>query len=844
MITTSNRQTVSRIARKSIKANRMRSLMIVCAVVLTTLLLTSVFTLGLSINKSMELASMKTAGSDYHGSFKYLNQDEIAKLIQHPSIKEYSRATLVGEVSSGPFKSNRVEINYVDENVPSHSFIHFTEGGLPSGENEIAMNTWELDLLGVPHKLGTTVSLDIDIDGSTGDKVISQDFVLSGYFEADQYVAMSGLAFVSEQFVKENIANIDTEQSKANGSYTNTTRLDVMFNNSLDIEGKIQKVLSDTGLDVSYGVNWAYSSVSLFEDWTNILPYVVLILIIMLSGYLLIYNIFHISVVRDIKFYGLLKTIGTTPRQLKRIISIQANWLYIVGLPIGLAAGYGVGCWLAPMMSSFSGMEMETTYSFNPLIFIGAALFSYLTVRIAASKPGRTASRISPVEAVKYAGISGSNSSKKIKRSLGGAKLSRMSMGNLLRNKKKLFLMLASLSLSIILFSIIYTVISSFDVNKYLNTFISGDLVIKEESFAGGGSSTIDQYMLTEKVTGILGKIDGVESLDKVYYQWDGLPMDDTVRSVLEPLGAAAEPHPAIAETLESGVIRIQLHGIEGGWYDVLKQNEIMEGTFDREKFDSGDYVMLTEAIVDEDVTTSYYHPGDKIKLGGTGKSYEVMAVLKQDAFYAAGAQRFSAFGFNVYLPANEMKSAFADAQILSVTLHVNPAKLDEVDRTVRAVAEDTKGLTVKSREDYKQELAGYMNIFRTVGYSLSFIIGLIGVLNYINTVITGVVSRRNEFATLESIGMTKKQMKRMLVYEGFYSILLTAVIVGTLGMLLTYEIAKTLADNLAWTVFRMNVWPIVGVIFILFGIAYVVTIIAYRMLSKATIVERLREAE
>ncbi|GGH31918.1 ABC transporter permease [Paenibacillus segetis] len=844
MITTSNRQTVSRIAKKSIKANRMRSLMIVCAVVLTTLLLTSVFTLALSINKSMESASMKTSGSDYHGSFKYLNQDEVHKLIQHPSIKEYSRATVVGDVSSGAFKSNRIEINYVDENYPEHSFIHFTEGGLPSGENEIAMNTWELDLLGAPHKLGTTVSLDIDIDGSTGDKVISQDFVLSGYFEADQYVAMSGLAFVSEAFVKQNIADIDPAQSKANGSYTNTTRLEVMFNNSLDIEGKIQKVLSDTGLDVPYGVNWAYSSVSIFDDWTNIIPYVLLILIIMLSGYLLIYNIFHISVVRDIKFYGLMKTIGTTPKQLRKLISIQANWLYIVGLPIGLILGYGVGYWLTPMLAtSFSSIEMEASYSVNPIIFIGAALFSYLTVRIAASKPGRTASRISPVEAVKYAGISGSNSSKKIKRSLGGAKLSRMSMGNLLRNKKKLFLMLASLSLSIILFSIIYTVIASFDVNKYLNTFISGDFVVKEESFDRRGSSTTDEYMLSEEVADILRTIDGVESLDKVYFKFNTLPIDDTIAAVLEPLSAAPSPDPYISYILESGSIQQYIYGIDKGWYDVLKQSDILEGTFDRDKFESGDYIMVSQATLAEDEEASYYHPGDKIKLGDKGKSYEVMAVLKSEALIAAGTMSFSSGG-NVYFPAKELKSTFTESQILSVTLHTDPAKLDQVDRTVRAFADASKGLTVRSRDDYKQELAGFMNIFKTIGYGLSFIIGLIGVLNYINTVITGVVSRRNEFAILESIGMTKKQMKRMLVYEGFYSIMFSALIVGTLGMFLTYSIAKTISDNMAFTVFRMNVWPIVGVIVILFGIAYVVTIIAYRMLSKATIVERLREAE
>lgn len=128
----------------------------------------------------------------------------------------------------------------------------------------------------------------------------------------------------------------------------------------------------------------------------NIIPYAVVILITMLSGYLLIYNIFFISVVRDVKFYGLLKTIGTTPRQLKKIISIQARSLYLVALPFGLGLGYLLGLLILPMTSSFLNGSTDNVYSASPWIFIGAAAFSFMTVWIAASKPGRMASRTSP----------------------------------------------------------------------------------------------------------------------------------------------------------------------------------------------------------------------------------------------------------------------------------------------------------------------------------------------------------------------------------------------------------------------------------------------------------------
>lgn len=350
----------------------------------------------------MQRAQMQTTGSDYHGSFKYLNPAELEKLKNQPSIKEYGVFLKVGDISTSLFKNHRVEVLRIDENYAKHGFINFIAGGLPSQENEIVLNTWALDLLGAKHELGQTVKLDIDI----GEKVISQDFKLSGYYETDQNLAMSGLAFVSEAFTQKNISHIDPDISEATGSYVNTAGLGVMFNNSYNIEQKVQKILTDTGLDVPYGVNPAYTSVSLSDNLMNIIPYAVVILITMLSGYLLIYNIFFISVVRDVKFYGLLKTIGTTPRQLKKIISIQARSLYLVALPFGLGFGYLLGLLILPMASSFLNGSTDNVYSASPWIFIGAAAFSFMTVWIAASKPGRMASRTSPVEAVKFAGVS------------------------------------------------------------------------------------------------------------------------------------------------------------------------------------------------------------------------------------------------------------------------------------------------------------------------------------------------------------------------------------------------------------------------------------------------------
>ncbi|AIQ12073.1 ABC transporter permease [Paenibacillus durus] len=845
MISTNNRKAISHLAKKSLKANPARNLTIICAIILTTLLITAVFTMALSINKSMERERMQTTGGDYHGSFKYLNPAELEKLKIHPSIKEYAVSLQAGEISTPIFKNNRVEVLRIDENYVKHSFIHFIEGGLPVREDEIVLNTWELDLLGAKHQLGQVVKLDIDIGDN---KVISQNFKISGYYEADKNLAMSGLAFVSEAFTDKHISRINPELSMVKGSYVNTSQLLVLFNNSFDIEKKLKGILTDTGLDVEYGVNPAYTSVTLSENLINIVPYAVVILITMLSGYLLINNIFYISVVRDVKFYGLLKTIGTTPRQLKRIILIQARRLYLIALPFGLGAGYLLGRLVTPMVNSFSSSSANTSYSASPWIFAGAAAFSYITVWMASSKPGRMASRISPVEAVKFAGISNVRK-KKSKKSKHGAKLHNMALSNLFRSKKKLVLMLSSLSLSIVLFSTIYTVISSLDVNKYLGAFISGDFVVQNEVLVSiTGTRNGDPYKLSPEFCRKLGEINGVKSVDQVYYRREFTPLNNNIRAILKPLATSSNPDPSIPWTLKEGKIPIKLYGLDSGWYDLMNK-DVVEGLFDKQKFDSGNYVLITEAITpDGSNPATYYHPGDKISYHDLGKSYEVMAVLKQYALYAATTKGYPVNGYNAFLPASELQKELPQgsqpSMNVSATLHADPDKLDAVEQAARTLTDATNELTLKSREDYKAELGGFIRIFQTLGYGLSFVIALIGILNYVNTVLTGVISRRNEIAVLESIGMTKKQLKRMLIYEGLYNVFFTVLITSTLGLLLTYNISKSITDALAFMVFRMSWLPFILPVPVLLIIAYTVTLRAYKTLSRATIVERLREIE
>ena len=121
---------------------------------------------------------------------------------------------------------------------------------------------------------------------------------------------------------------------------------------------------------------------------------------------------------------------------------------------------------------------------------------------------------------------------------------------------------------------------------------------------------------------------------------------------------------------------------------------------------------------------------------------------------------------------------------------------------------------------------------------------GLVGVLNFFNAILTGITVRKREFAVLQSIGMTGKQLKTMLVYEGLLYALGAVVISLVLAVVLS-PLAFRAVGNLFWFfTYRFTISPIliVAPIFALLGI--LVPLAVYRSVAKSTIVERLREAE
>ncbi len=290
MVKVSNRKAVSNLALKSYKANRSRNSIAILAIILTTILFTTLFTIGTGMIESIEESSMRMAGGYAHGSFKYLSHEQYERLAKHPLIKEVGLSIYAGEAVNEKLLKRYTEIDYNDKTSAKLGFNFPTTGRLPMAKNEISTDTVTLDLLGVPHKIGQKVTLLCDFRDRTEEK----EFILTGYYKGDPAFS-AGIITVSKEFIEVNLAGRGQQYYK-NGDSIGSCQAHVLFKNSRNIDANMMMVISDSGYKVEgngenviqYGANWAYFSTTSEGNLSVWFAILIGALLIVFTGYLII----------------------------------------------------------------------------------------------------------------------------------------------------------------------------------------------------------------------------------------------------------------------------------------------------------------------------------------------------------------------------------------------------------------------------------------------------------------------------------------------------------------------------------------------------------------------------
>ncbi|MGW8959353.1 ABC transporter permease [Paenibacillus sp. NPDC055715] len=848
MIQVKNKKVIRNLADKSYKVNKTRNLIAIIAIALTSLLFTTLYTMGLGTVDSMQRASMRQAGGDGHAVIKYINDEVFTKVKEHPLIKEMAyRRILCDGVLNKEFLKRHTEFWYYDDVALKLGFIELDGGHKPTAENEVIADVQTLRLLGIPLKVGAPVTLQLDIRGEH----LERNFVLSGWWESDSMFNV-GQIYASKAYLDAHVAELQNTY-KTDHSYTGTINPFIMFDNSLDLQSKLDKVIIESGysLDkdaanyVQSNVNWAYLSTNFSMDPGIIFALISGVLLILFTGYLIIYNIFQISVMRDIRFYGLLKTIGTSGRQIRKIIRRQALHLSVIGIPIGLIIGFIVGKSLVPLIINNTALAgMEVSVSPSPWIFIGAALFTLITVFISIFKPGKIAANVSPVEAVRYIDRDRRNKTK-LRKSTRGASMHCMARANLGRNKKRTLLVVISLSLSLVLLNTTFTLSQSMDMNKYLSKFNDTDFLIAHTEYFQLSQYNGSATETTESFIQAVEAQPGFEWGERIYAG----PARTRGTSAL----TVEDKTNTTGDTTDSrGNFLTQVYGMEDR---LLQRLQLIDGEIDLKKLASGKYILEGIDLNDYNVPYMEYAQhkiGEKVTfhnfMGTTedplDKKY-VTHELVVLGHVATNTYKDRITSYQFYLPADVYKTLVEQPAVMSYAFNVSSDKEADMENFLKRYTETTEPMMdYKSKFTVMNEMSGLQSTFVMIGGTLSSIIGLIGILNFINAMLTNILIRRQEFAMLQSIGMTKKQLRSMLAYEGLYYVVGTSLLSIVLAIIFSVSVAKPISETMWFFSYHFLIWPIIAILPVLVILGVSIPLMIYSLNNKQSIVEQLRQTE
>ena len=822
-----NKAYIRHLAKNILNANKSRRNILLLAIALTSILFTSLFSVALGLGKSIETQTMKTIGTISHGSFKELSDKDINILSKDKDLKEFSIREKVGILDDEKISA---ELSYMDKKGFEWSLIEKVKGKFPEKENEIFIDLATAKKLGYKGEIGEVIEVPFNIEKPYTGEIIekkSDKFIISGTFQSpiDSNVGVGQIylskAYVDKLSLPEN--NKDVE---------------VMLKNSFMIRNKLLKIAERNGYKVAdnpgnlsgneirIGVNFAYlfSGDSSF-DFKTFLPFLAFLILVMIAGFLIINNIFKISVNEDINLIGLLKTIGMTKVQVKKLVHLESFIVSIPSIIIGNAIGISIGKIILNKIFSTNVMlaNINLSLALILLVILFSTIFTLLTVFLSVMSPAKYAAKISPIDASKY-----NETQVKKKYKSNSISLGKLAKRQVFSNKFRFVSIVLSMSLSAVILNSVLTYTSNIDLEKGIS-----DVIVTDYNIA---SPKYFRYMYSGSEDGIKDNfIDEIEN-QKGFKAGGALYYYGYEYS-----------YPDIK--IEDNKVAPILLGIDD--YLINKQN-IIDGEFDKEKWKTGNYVIIGEKIKNN----SDYKTGDKIKINVKNRVKEVQVMGKINYNFSDGLRYYPIIQENqfdesspeldleyFYLNPNLYKELTGDNSIMSYGFDVEDSEKENFDKLLKSFENnpdfsyDSRDLQIKSFKDFK-------NLIEFAGYSLSIVLFLISVLNFINVIATEILRNMVNLSILEAIGMTKKNIKKYLVKKNLIYSLCGLVFSFIIMLLVDKYILIDFMEQTKWTSYKFVIMPLILVNLVNIIIGIIFTDRFYEKHIKNSLVDRIRSLD
>ena len=854
---------IKEMVQGNLKVHRKRNLLLILAITLTTILFTSVLEIGFGGMQSIQETQLKLSGMKADAELRFLDKEQFQK-VQNSDLFESVGGRVPLALMEGETK-RPIEIDYLDKAGMEAYYLSLEEGKMPEDEKEVLLSEQALEELGIKKEVGSLVPMSFTLRGQEH----NFDMRLSGWYKGGPKV---NFLIVSETFlehnpeVSENTYDIDKE-------ILGTYYASVCMKNTGNIEQNLKEYVESLGAqtenaDGNNYVNVAVNPMLYSEDGSTGVGLSIIFFgaLFILCGYLLIYNIFDIGVMQDIQEFGIMKTIGMTAKQIKRLMRRQMLFLSLIGIPIGLVIGYGLGALLLPAILKnweYSEEELIIVQSVHPAIFILTVLFVLITVFLSMRRPSKKATKYSAIETAKYIEVKKKIAEKDIH------SIKNIAKSNLQRNRKRTTLVFTSLILSVIFVNSLWIISNSFDEEKYINAQMRRDYLIASTDTLNPSVGYVrSSAALNEDVMEQVEKNSIVRNGTRLYkntvdnsdisFEWgnEGIEIKEYMPNV-EVDGVitneAITNYGQVTLSKDEKAL-CNVCGISENFVDKM---EILDGESNiatiKEKLKSGNYIL---AAVSKNTKGGYSSQalenlpdiGEIVTIYKNGKPLKKAEVLSQilvvDSEQISGGSLTgddTILGPWFYLGEDLFKELYDEGNLVNYSFDADEKDVPAVRRMLNQISQEFSDVGFETTEQRHSEIENYKALVRILCVLIGGILGVIGIVNLVNIIFTNLIVRNRELATFRSIGATKKQLRELIIRESIGYVFYAAVGGFILATLIGMTAVKGICSSIWLFTFQFTLLPAVIVIVLYFIIAVIASEAGIYFWEKGSITERLR---
>lgn len=816
----------TRVAYCNMRHYKSKNILIGIAIILTTLLLFVIPSIGKDMVE-VNFAVINKIYPTWHALYRNVDESTVMKLAAHHDVKTYGLRSDAGYMN---LEDATVSMMYMDRTGMELYKVKLKEGQLPQKENDIVVSKGILEALGQNGKIGDTITVPYQILKDDGlDYTKEKDFRICGFLadnesskEQKQYTSL-----VSEAFLK---AEIPVEQVKyrfllqVNGQKGNTTA---------DYTETIQNIARQFGIsEDDMNINKEYLAANYVDPAT--IPVIVgIMLIVVLAGIITIYSVYYVSMNQRVREFGKLKAIGATKRQLRQIVLREGMGVALFAIPIGLLIGtVAVKVVLLQFVEHAKDSNVLITEAYKVVakgevqlyywwIYLLAIAVTLCTVYLSLMKPMRMAAKVSEIEAMRYQG--GSKRQKSSRKGYQFLNIGRLTKRNLAENKKKSTITIVSMAVTGIFVMMVATVLSC------------------ANPMESAKSSIVGQYEISPIV----------ESGNKEHpeYEWAEVqknnPLNEGLKQQIEELDGVERVDVFTALKVSGGPFEEKIgtefiNGVPEEYAEELKKG-ITEGNVTYEELKSGDKVILDRALL-------HWYPdikvGDKLKLNihdGDNtfqKEIEVAAIGE----YGGGLTNY-----NCLIMAKEGAEKLTINNSSSYFQVIADKDYDEaLEASLQAIVDGSGRLQMRTWKNAYDTWENAIQMTRGACYAFIIILAAISIMNLINTMINSVHVRKKELGMMQAIGMSDRQLMKMLQLEGiFYTVgtLIISIGVGSLAGYPLFLYAKR-TGMFDISTYHYPVTAAIIIILTLFVIQMLLAIFIAKSVRKDSLIERIRFSE